>query len=502
MLRQRSLKAGRPDRQVPGPRIRPNLYSIACTVLVGLLAAAVPACKTSVSPLRGKAPGSQTAEPLELLSLDPAPGRIEVGPRREILASFSQDLDPATVTPDALAVTVTATGKPVPGATRFAATEPRSLRFAPTAGWPPEALVSVNLAPGLRSADGAPLGVSANPQAPRLPVAYSTFAEAPSLTGALELVEVTSSSAALRWGAASDNSSPDGSQLTYRIYGAAEGNPINYDAPAERETTAGTLADTVTRLEPDTAYHFAVRASDALGNLSAPSNEISARTLSTADRIPPSFAGVEKLEVDPARPTELGVSWQPAVDAPDPQAPVSYNLYVALEPGKQDFQIPALTTPAGATSATLTGLLPDTEYFVVVRAMDASGNEEQNTVEAPGPRRTPVSFSKNILPLLTLPAGYDPTLCWPACTSFRQPGGCARGGCHAGGAPAGGLRITSYADLAASPTIVPGDPARSEFVFLLRTTSARRMPRGGTCNLEVACIDRVARWIEQGAQDN
>jgi hypothetical protein len=49
--------------------------------------------------------------------------------------------------------------------------------------------------------------------------------------------------------------------------------------------------------------------------------------------------------------------------------------------GEHDFAASTLTTPAGATSAAVTGLPLSTEFFVVVRALDEAGNEDDNAVE-------------------------------------------------------------------------------------------------------------------------
>ena len=101
------------------------------------------------------------------------------------------------------------------------------------------------------------------------------------LRGSLRVVGTTSSSVSLEWEAATDNSSIDGAALTYQIFLARAPDAIDFSRPAGRETLAGALADSITRLEPDVEYRLALRATDGLGNLSAPSDEVLARTLST-----------------------------------------------------------------------------------------------------------------------------------------------------------------------------------------------------------------------------
>ncbi len=469
-------------------------------MLAALLPAA-PGCKSSVRQLKGSSLAGQRAEPLVAVSLEPTPGRTEVGPLSAIRVKLSEAPDPASLGSEPLRVTDLFTARRLAGSTTISA-DGLTLAFRATEGLPRSGMISVDVSALLQSLRGG--RYAANPEAgsPQFPAFYATFSEAPVLDPRIEVVDATSSSVTLAWDAASDNSSPDGSRITYKIYLARSGEPIDYSRPPERETAPGALTDVVTRLEADQEYRLAVRATDPLGNQSLPSPEVTARTRSTADNLPPEFSGIVKLEADVASPTTLKAVWSAGRDRPDPLAPLSYNVYVSTEPGQQSFNLPTKTSAPNATEVLIDGLATDTEYFVVVRAMDASGNEELNTVEAPTPRRTPVSFAADVLRMLTLPQGYDASLCWPVCTGFRQPGGCARGGCHSGGNPAGGLGLLKYQDYIGSTSIVPGNPGRSDFIARLRTTGARRMPRGGTCNLLDDCIRVVERWIEQGAHDN
>ncbi len=96
---------------------------------------------------------------------------------------------------------------------------------------------------------------------------------------------------------------------------------------------------------------------------------------------PPSFAGVEAIA--PATATALQVSWKAATDDFSAPEDISYNIYVALSSGMQNFGEPTYVAPNGARSFLLTNLAPD-EVFVVVRAVDATGNEDSNSVEIGG----------------------------------------------------------------------------------------------------------------------
>jgi hypothetical protein len=92
----------------------------------------------------------------------------------------------------------------------------------------------------------------------------------------------------------------------------------------------------------------------------------------------------------------------------------------------------------------------------------------------------PLSFAEHIEPILL-------------------DGGCQ--GCHASGGGFGGLDATSAAALRAGgdtgPAVVPCDSAGS---YLWQRVRDCEMPATGAC-LDDAEVAAIARWIDQGAQD-
>ncbi|HEX4445209.1 MAG TPA: hypothetical protein VH044_00675, partial [Polyangiaceae bacterium] len=191
----------------------------------------------------------------------------------------------------------------------------------------------------------------------------------------------------LTWPAASDNVS-SAAQIAYDIYQSttAGGEPVS--GAATYSVPAGTLSTTVPLttpgLLPSTTYYYVVRARDAAGNRSAtPYKEVSGAT--TADHVAPVFtAGVTGLTA--FSDTQLTATWStPATDDTTVSSLVVYdlcwNVHGAGSPCTSSF-VTMATTAAGASSYrnAVKALAPNTSYDVVVRAEDASGNLDTNTV--------------------------------------------------------------------------------------------------------------------------
>jgi hypothetical protein len=95
----------------------------------------------------------------------------------------------------------------------------------------------------------------------------------------------------------------------------------------------------------------------------------------------PTFAGI--TSVSPAGADRLLVTWNPATDATTPSEQIKYSLYIAAKSGDQNFKAATVVSAAGVTSVLVTDLAAG-EYFVVVRAKNAAGKEDTNTVEKSG----------------------------------------------------------------------------------------------------------------------
>ena len=191
----------------------------------------------------------------------------------------------------------------------------------------------------------------------------------------LELVSnVTGTTAQLSWPPATDAVTPS-SEIVYLIYQATTPSGEIYTSPTYT-TLAGETSYTVTGLTPGVTYYFVVRARDAAGNIDSNTLE---RTTTTPDTTPPAFAGLSL--VTNVTYTSMQLSWSAATDNVTPSANIAYLVYQAETPGGEVYTAASYTTSPGATTYEVAGLVPGNTYYFVVRARDAAGNVDSNTVE-------------------------------------------------------------------------------------------------------------------------
>jgi exo-poly-alpha-galacturonosidase len=173
--------------------------------------------------------------------------------------------------------------------------------------------------------------------------------------GSLLSATPASTSTALSWAAATDNTAVTGYSVLVNDKVVATVLPDNRNQ----------LTYTVAGLSPALRYRFSVRAQDATGNETA-GPSVSATTTGSPDVIRPVVPTDPGAVTVPAAGigiTWTKVSWLPATDD---VALKGYDLYLN---GKK------VATPAATdTTATLTGLTPNTTYAFTVRAVDGSGN--------------------------------------------------------------------------------------------------------------------------------
>ncbi|CAI6083108.1 fibronectin type III domain-containing protein [Cohnella sp. JJ-181] len=145
-------------------------------------------------------------------------------------------------------------------------------------------------------------------------------------------------------------------------------------------TTATTF--TVTGLTASTAYSFTVKARDAAGNVSSPSNTLNVTTSAgasdtTAPSAPTGLTSPSKTD------TSVSLSWTASTDN---VAVTAYDIYRGGS---------LAGSTAGATTYTATGLTASTAYSFTVKARDAAGNVSAAssalsvTTNAPAPSSLP-----------------------------------------------------------------------------------------------------------------
>jgi hypothetical protein len=128
---------------------------------------------------------------------------------------------------------------------------------------------------------------------------------------------------------------------------------------------------------PDTSTGFACGpGTQPSGDICVPSPDSGADAPAT----PPIFAGVNA--VAPISSKSLFVSWLPASDAQTPPEKMVYRVYAANSAGGENFKSPIVTSAPGANHVEINGLAPDNStWFIVVRALNVAGLEDDNSVE-------------------------------------------------------------------------------------------------------------------------
>ena len=107
----------------------------------------------------------------------------------------------------------------------------------------------------------------------------------------------------------------------------------------------------------------------------------------------PTFAGLISATTCPSptpqprllpRPNSYTLVWMAASDPVTPSSQIVYDIFVATTPGAENYAQPSYTTAPGATSYVTQGLARTGPLYFVVRARNAAGHEDHNTVEREG----------------------------------------------------------------------------------------------------------------------
>ncbi len=217
---------------------------------------------------------------------------------------------------------------------------------------------------------------------------------APVFSGLVVATAVSATRVDLLWGAANDDTTP-ANQIVYDVFQSTVSGGQTFGAPTY-STPAGATGLQVTGLTPQTTYHFVVRARDAAGNADTNTQERSATTPAASDTTAPTFAGL--VEAAAVSDTQILLTWAAASDNETLSDDLVYHVYRSTVSGSYNFSAPTFTTAPGETSTTIGSLTPSSTHYFIVRAEDAAGNVDTNTVERSattlsGPDTTPPNFT-------------------------------------------------------------------------------------------------------------
>lgn len=123
-------------------------------------------------------------------------------------------------------------------------------------------------------------------------------------------------------------------------------------------------------------YYYVVTAVGAAGEGPA-SSEASASPQAAGDTAAPLFAGLGSATA--VSSSQIDLAWSAATDDTSPASAIVYEIYQSSS-AAVDFSAPTYTTAPGATSLAVTGLSAATTYHFAVRARDAAGNRDANSV--------------------------------------------------------------------------------------------------------------------------
>ena len=165
----------------------------------------------------------------------------------------------------------------------------------------------------------------------------------------LTVLNRKTNSISIQWKAASDNVTA-ASRIRYEVY-------LN---GAKKYEDKGITSYTFTGLAPNTQYTFFVKAFDEAGN-DLPYSTVAAKTID--DKAP--TVGSSVITVTDRKVNSISIRWNAASDNDTTASQIRYEVYLngVKKYGEKNI-----------TSYTFTGLMPYTQYKVLVKAFDEAGN--------------------------------------------------------------------------------------------------------------------------------
>jgi chitodextrinase len=176
---------------------------------------------------------------------------------------------------------------------------------------------------------------------------------------------------------------------------------------------------TVTGLQPNTTYWFAIKTADEVPNWSGISNIVSKTTLAAPDTVRP--APIANLAVTGTTETSATLSWAAVGDDSLTGTASSYDIRWSKSPitaanwssATAVTGEPAPTAPGSTQSFTVTGLTRQTTYYFAIKAVDDGGSPSalSNVASATTPDQTrPAAINDLVVGFLWLRSSVTATV--------------------------------------------------------------------------------------------
>jgi hypothetical protein len=200
-------------------------------------------------------------------------------------------------------------------------------------------------------------------------------------SGVTTVATAPEASLTISWPPAMDDLTPQAA-IVYDVFLATASGKENLNVPTA-VSQPGATSITLGGLLASTTYYVIVRAVDAAGNVVVSlESDVEKSGLSGTDDVAPVFGGCTSATAVDAQ--SIAVTWSPASDNSTPPLAIAYDVYASTTEGGQDFTHPTKTFTASGqqviTGGLVDGLKPGSTYYLVCRARDLSGNEDQNTL--------------------------------------------------------------------------------------------------------------------------
>jgi hypothetical protein len=198
----------------------------------------------------------------------------------------------------------------------------------------------------------------------------------PTFAGVTSVDPASATSLQVTWNHATDRVTP-ASEIVYDVYVATTAGGESFATPTVT-SPPGVASVDLEGLVTGTTYYAVVRARNQAN--AEDKNTIELSGAPQADGNPPAFGGASGAA--PAPQGGITLTWNAAIDDLTSTPGIGYYVYEATAAGAEDFTVPSFVVDPGLTTYLVPDLpQPGATYYFVVRALDAAGNVDENTVE-------------------------------------------------------------------------------------------------------------------------